>query len=440
MSRRAVCRLLICLLTVLVAPVVSFSSVLGPDFPVWEWVGVNACNESEPAVAYNAGLDEYLVAFVWDLDGDTDIVAVRVSAGGNVIGSPFSVTSTFSNEITPAIARNPVDDEYLVVWQRWSSTTGFDIYGRIISHTGTVGSEFDIAAYPGNQQSASVDYATGSARYLVVWEEADASIPTAPDIAGRCVSSAGALLGSPIAVAPYDGNQLQPAIAMSAFDYSAMVAWRNDGGSSMDIAGRRVTTLGDCGNDGPLIDVGSIPGSASGPAVAWGQTDAGYGEFLVTWIENDVAWGRRVDGYTSTIVGPGITVSSAVGNKHLPAVAYASDRREWWVVWYDDRDGPDRIYGQFVLADGTLPFPGTDQRVSMDPGGLPPSELQVGPDLAFSPTTGSALVAWTDNGHYEVDDAGFYGVWGRHWQWPLLFADGFESGSTSAWSESQSAP
>ena len=84
----------------------------------------------DPAVAYNARRNEYLV--VWSGDDDTgplvndefEIFAQRLTAGGDEVGAndrrisdmgPNGDTAYSAQD--PAVAYNPTSDEYLVAWE-----------------------------------------------------------------------------------------------------------------------------------------------------------------------------------------------------------------------------------------------------------------------------------------------------------------------------------
>jgi len=123
-------------------------------------------------------------------------------------------------------------------------------------------------------------------------------------------------------------------------------------------------------------------------------------------------------------VGSPINVSNYASTKFNPAVVFATERQEWWVVWEDTRDFSvsSLIYGQPVLSDGIVRGAGVNQRVSKDPDWLPPSADQQEPAIAYNWTADNALVAWQDYGHYSN-----WGIWGRIWApvervWlPLIF-------------------
>jgi hypothetical protein len=90
-----------------------------------------------PAVAYNPVHNEYLVLWenTWP-GGKQDIYARRVSATGEIL-SWFSVTTGTEDRRRPALAYNAANDEYLVVWMQEVSGNVFEIWGRLVALNGS---------------------------------------------------------------------------------------------------------------------------------------------------------------------------------------------------------------------------------------------------------------------------------------------------------------
>jgi hypothetical protein len=315
-----------------------------PDFLICEQLGTNACEEMHPDLAYNEDEDEFLVVFDWNLNGasDHDIMAVTVNADGGV-GSVFSVAcgATYDDSY-PAVARDPYNDSYLVVWQRREAAGDYYIYGSIVSDT--VGAPFAITTWAGGQIHPDVAYATGSHHYLVVFEDHTTFIPGAPPtVRGRCLDYDGSMAGlNTLVIGDYFSQQTQPAVATNGFDYEWLVTWRDTRDADPNIYGREVSSLGACSlPTGSEFVIGSETGNAGSPDVAWGQVDpstSAYGEFLVAWPEQGAVYGQRIRGSDFSLEGGVITVSSYDSDKVAPAVIYASLATEWWVIWADDRD------------------------------------------------------------------------------------------------------
>ena len=96
------------------------------------------CDRYKPGVAYNWVHDEYLVVWhnTWP-DGHRDIYARRVSESGQLL-SWFAVSTGPNDRIQPAVAYNATADEYLVVWMYDVNGDGsvYEIWGRTIAWNG----------------------------------------------------------------------------------------------------------------------------------------------------------------------------------------------------------------------------------------------------------------------------------------------------------------
>jgi hypothetical protein len=233
---------------------------------------------------------------------------------------------------------------YLVVWQRYDSTSFQDIYGAVVTPDGQVSARFPIFVAPGEQAFPAV--ACGGASCLVVWRDTRSGSGPAPssDIYGARVM--------------LDGTVLDP-------------------------AGIPITTA---------------PGAQGEPAVAFDGT-----RYLVVWSEaktdalpyvSRIA-GVRVEGDGSVAGGP-IDIATAPTPKVAARAAF--DGAWFWVTWWVDgyrRFSPVGIGVARVSRGGTL--------VDAPPDGDGVRVVQpqcdtcrvVGPNLAFGGDT--ALLAWTNN-------------------------------------------
>ncbi|MBC7250155.1 MAG: PKD domain-containing protein [Anaerolineae bacterium] len=73
----------------------------------------------EPRVEYNGKDDEYLVVWQDDRNGNWDIYGQRVSAGGELLGNNFAISSLAGDETRPSLAWDGNSERYLVGWQGW---------------------------------------------------------------------------------------------------------------------------------------------------------------------------------------------------------------------------------------------------------------------------------------------------------------------------------
>jgi hypothetical protein len=210
----------------------------------------------EPAVAYNPLHDEYLVVWtnVWP-GGNSDIYARRVSRTGELL-SWFCITTGTESRSWPAVAYNATNDEYLVVWSYEASSMVYDVWGKIIPWYGPgTNSEFEIMTWL-NRSFWSPEVAWNSNRneYLVVWSALDTTTGFPPgqynDIGGYRLSASGTIYNSetPIIIDNVDLPQ-QPDLAYNATTDEYLVVWvRYYAATSYDIYGARVS------GEGALVD------------------------------------------------------------------------------------------------------------------------------------------------------------------------------------------
>ena len=206
--------------------------------------------ELHPDVAVNSTSDEYLV--VWEhvvSSSDHDIKAVRVSSTGTLVGSDFPVAVTGTYEAYPAVAYNATNDEYLVVWQQPGIDTN-EIRGRRVDADGTLLGSTTIGigiAGSGGTLPYQPDVAWDSVnnQYLVVWAKYSGSTY---DIAGHLVDGDGTEIGDDITIENWDYNQLKPKVAYNPHWDEFLVVWEDHHwawGADSDIYARRVDYDGD---------------------------------------------------------------------------------------------------------------------------------------------------------------------------------------------------
>lgn len=151
----------------------------------------------EPKVANSPVQGEFLV--VWAASDSTggnplrDILVQRLDAGtgslvgvNNVISGYAGAASSSDGARLPDVAHDPIHDEYLVVWQAAISAegTGYEVFGqRLDGATGVeIGADDFRISITGDDNVApgvrwvnfpDVAFASGSNRFVVVWEALD---------------------------------------------------------------------------------------------------------------------------------------------------------------------------------------------------------------------------------------------------------------------------
>ncbi len=148
---------------------VGIDGTLGSWFAVYAPAGEL---HRRPVVGYNPLTDEYLVAWVWELNpNDYDIMGSLISWNGGVIGPPFAINAALGIQDWPAMATNPTTGEFLVVYTNFWSLSFTDIAAQRVAGDGTLLSWANIATGPGEMRSyASVAFNAGLDQYLIAYE------------------------------------------------------------------------------------------------------------------------------------------------------------------------------------------------------------------------------------------------------------------------------
>jgi hypothetical protein len=258
---------------------------------------------------------------------------------------------------------------------------------------------------------------------IVVWvdDSSDGSDNSGSSIQARLVTTDGWPWGPRFQVNTTTlGDQTMPDVA-SAPDGRFVVTWQSASSAGSDDSGTSIQ-LRRFDNDGNPIGSDEqvntyISADQRNPRVAC----AGDGSFVVVW-DSDGSSGNdqsslsiqaRIFGGDGTPLGPDFQVNSFVeGSQAEPAVGMMGDGR-FEAVWADEDSS---IQGQAFTADGGMV--GSQFQVNSTI-----STPQYAPDIAMTPE-GDFIVVW---------EAYYDGLRGRIFRLHY-FADGFESGDTSAWS------
>jgi len=199
-------------------------------------------NYINPDVSYNLARNEYLV--VWDkVSSSHDIWGVRIT--GNAVplgGGPFAIAGWPDNEESPSVAACNVADQYLVTWQSDVGTggTNYDIYGYLVNGDGTLDTVFWIDNTTLPEIESSVACNRSGNQYLVVYQQRWTNLKYG--ITGRLVFPDHSMEAAFVVIPPGGAaDRTMPAVAGGNSSY--LVAWEHqrDGTSYQDIHGRIVT-------------------------------------------------------------------------------------------------------------------------------------------------------------------------------------------------------
>jgi hypothetical protein len=319
-----------------------------PDFYIQDWL-TPAMSEMRADVAYNPDDDEYLVVFDWDfaLSGNRGIMFVAVDAVGDITPMPLEVIEDPAwDDSNPAVAYNPDDGNYMVVWERRDASDVGQIFGCVITDR-EADLPFPIKTGNADHLEPDVAYSSGAGQFLVVWEDHGAGWTPPPDIDSASYTGTGGFVSylhiapDPISVL---GAQTNPAVAAHGTAARWLVVWedsRSLATTGINVWGQQVEY--DFGLDfyGSAIEISAALGDAESPDVAWGPVGNAAGEYLAVWIEKELAdlvLARRVSG-VGVLDSDTILVSNHEGSgKFDPAVVFASSSNAWWTVWADNRE------------------------------------------------------------------------------------------------------
>jgi hypothetical protein len=435
-------------------------SDMGPD-------GDTLYQAWNPAVSYNPAQEEYLV--VWEgtdntgalVVGESEIFGQRVDgATGAELGDMVRLSDmgpdgdTDYSAFNPAVAHNPTEGAYLVVWEGDNNIESqvddeFEIYGQLVeADTGAEIGE-DIRLRPlgagGNPDFDAVNPATAynptQDEYLVVWHGDDnpgSLVDEEFEIFGQRVDGAtGATIGDLLRLSDMgpDGDPdyaaRNPGVAYNSTQDEYLVVWEGDDdtgslvNNEFEIFGQRVAGLGfELDGDFRLSDMGANGGTLDGafnPAVAYNPTQD---EYLVVWQGDDYTdtiFEIEYEIYGQLVASNGIQINgdfrlSDTGpngdpdyDAYDPAVAYNSTEGEYLVVWSGDDntgslvDEEFEIFGQRVDAASGDEIGGDLPLSDIGPDGDPDYDA-FNPALAYNPTQNEYLVIWEGDDTTIVDD------------------------------------
>jgi len=332
---------------------------------------------------------------VWRSDGsyasDTDSNSVqgqRFDAVGNPLGNQFQVNTYTTRSQTWPVVAVEVNGNFAVVWQS-AGSNGSDSYSNSVQGQrydaagNALGDQFQVNTYTTAwQQLPSVaEHPDGD--FVVVWESMGSSGSDTgyTSIQGQRYDAAGNRLGSEFQVNSYTtGIQVWPAVAVGA-DQDFVVIWQSDGSSGSDndsgsIQAQRYDAAGN--RLGSEFQVNSYTtGMQRDPSVA---LDSG-GAFVVVWTS---------DG------------------------SYETDSHGWSIQGQRFDEAGNPVGDQFQVNTYTT---GLQQSSFVGVGG-----------------DGDFVVVWKGEGSYGTD-TDYTSIQGQRFADPTVFADGFESGDTSAWSK-----
>ncbi len=388
---------------------------------------------------------------VWESYGSSgsdsslsSIQGQRFDSAGTFVGDQFQInTYTPLEQLEPAVAVDAGGD-FVVVWGSYGSSgsdsSNWSIQGQRFDSAGAqVGDQFQVNTYTTSTQVNPAVAADADGDFVVVWRShgSSGSDSSSSSVQGQRFDSAGAPVGNQFQINTYTtDSQFLPAVVADA-DGASVVVWESYGSSGSDssrfsIQGQRFDSAGV--QVGGEFQVNSYTtDSQRSPAVV---VDAG-GDFVVVW--NSVG-SSGSDSSLHSIQGQRFDSTGAPVGDQFQVNTYTTADQERPAVVAD-------AHGDFVAVWGSDGSSGSDSSYSsvqgqrFDSAGAPVGdEFQVNTFIVYSQLLPSAaadaegdfVVVWSSGGS-SGSDSSSYSIQGQRFTVPI-FADGFESGDTSAWS------
>jgi hypothetical protein len=308
-------------------------------------------NGGAPGVAFDGS--NYLM--VWpDGEGYPNFTLKGrfVSPSGSLVNTSFSIAELLDNGTLSGIAFS--GDTYLVVYYRMADLVNMwpNVYGRLVSPSGTVGEEITIGTIHYNYSGVryNVALAFDGANFLVVWDDGA--------VKGRFVSPAG-VPGSAFNINEdkIDHNPLN--VAFDGTNY--LVGWPSWISGAWSLFGQRIDKSGN--KVGNKISLTTSPANPIFPSIAFDGTN-----YLVLWTDarNDTnhdwhcdtgegtCWDIRAQyvSKTGTLVGSEIVIDADAGNQ-LGVVGFGWGKYLILANYIDTLQGGSvgDVYGMFLTPD-----------------------------------------------------------------------------------------
>lgn len=374
---------------------------LGSLFEIWS----DSVDQCDPVVAYNSQHNEYLVVWWNDRGASRDIYAQRVGPDKS-LKSWFAVAAGAGEWYwQPALAYDPLEDEYLIVYTYRAATDDYDIKAKRISWNGSwIGPEFSIRVEKDIQWNPAVAYNHLMDEYLVVYENDWAG--GTKDIDAQRVSAADGSLKAWRNIATGLGQiRWLPDVAYNAVSDQYLIAYSWYVGTDDDLYAKVASSnLGTLSNE--LILANTYQPEYAVDLVA------SPSEFLAAWTIN---WTPSISPSVLTVsairinpfgvsLSPHIPIASAPGASHSqPSVAY-SPVFGFTLTWLEVTGStPDNdIYGSNLkIGENNL---ATEAFALDDRAGW-----QNSPALACA-SNGSCLLV---DRHHPSNPSASYDIWGR---------------------------
>jgi len=248
-----------------------------------------------PAVAYAYTADSYMVVFREGANGmflSNYIIAQKVLPSGALAGGPVYLADmeNLDTLLRPALAYNRLRNDYLVVWNQFDYSTGFEhAWGRrVTAGGGLLGPPFEILSRSTRAAVAAIPTVGATGQYLVVGQQFYSASDR--DIVARPIAGDGTN-GSLMYLTGSRRDETQPAVAGSESGRRYLVTWTQSSSPPIMFSVIYGLTLQDTGMvAGPTSAVGGLFGDLS--AASAGSS----GDFLVVFEATSLTFDRGIYG------------------------------------------------------------------------------------------------------------------------------------------------
>lgn len=378
------------------------------DFPITQRDSL----QSLPTVAYNSIDDQFLITWSdvrYNSNTDVDIYGSILNAKGETLYDNIVISGGKSGQGKSAVAFDPINKNYLVVWTDWRNANNIDsdIYGQLLNYKGeAIGGNFAITNRRTSQKQASVAFDPDQQRFLVAWK--DDRLANNEKLYGRFISTQGKLLDNEFLIARGEGKQDRPSLVYDQKRKRFLVVWRD----IVDEQQYLSTTLEGKGifaafvqntnhesQTGILID--TEEDACLPPSLYAASYSAEDDLFLVTWttardyqqLGLDV-FGALVRASDGKHIGKAFPIAVKNDYQEFPSVIYDKRRNRFLVIWYDLRRDQTAmnmdVYGRYISPTGEM-----SEEFLISDSGAP--GIRRYPAIAYSEKSGTALVLWEDS-------------------------------------------
>ena len=378
-------------------------------------IGTSIRHEWFPYVEYNPVDNDFLA--VWHTGGkrtedDTishdSIDGQRVSSGGELMGDPFVLSPPEPGWKTlPKLAHNRNTNEYGLTFTVGPAFMGQNGFVATLNSAGEyVNGPYQLYETPYNISHPTIIFNSVDREYLAAYNENFEGTDMLPgkeegtslDNIGFILDEQCNVIKGPFMIGSQGGTQFNPQLEFNPENNTYMVNWedfRNVGGmwDSSDIYGALLDDDGKMEVEIPMIDdfEGVDEGDQRVQKLAYNPDKD---EFLAAWRDkrDSLEDGVGIVGVfikdDGTLLGQDFVIIDTKGMQSFPQFIYVQERKQYFMVWDDTRNGDSDIYAHW-LDDSGMPL-GEDIPICTDPGDQGYS------NIAYDALMEQFLIVWRD--------------------------------------------